>query len=247
MYTFCPGCSTMFSLRAEHLHAASGLVRCGQCRKVFSAVDHLYDGLAEARFAVFKLAEVDQDDETGATADTQGADGYTGPRSTPDATGQPVTQTNFGAGWSRQPVSLKDVASGAGIGLLVLLLAGQWAFFNRADLAMDPTNPRILYAAMWNHWRNPWFIHSGGEDGGIFKSTDGGETWNLLANNHTTTSNPSGPRIAPTPMERNPGSSKMARWEGWAITPSCTDFGEIPSAKTSPIRPRPSISAATAC
>jgi predicted Zn finger-like uncharacterized protein len=138
MYTFCPGCSTMFSLRAEHLHAASGLVRCGQCRKVFSAVDHLYDGLAEARFAVFKLAEVDQDDETGTTAGTQGADGYAGPRSTIDATGQPVTQTNFGAGWSRQPVSLKDVASGAGIGLLVLLLAGQWAFFNRADLAMDP-------------------------------------------------------------------------------------------------------------
>ncbi len=49
-----------------------------------------------------------------------------------------------------------------------------------ADLAMDPTNPRILYAAMWNHWRKPWFVHSGGEDGGIFKSTDGGETWARL-------------------------------------------------------------------
>jgi photosystem II stability/assembly factor-like uncharacterized protein len=49
-----------------------------------------------------------------------------------------------------------------------------------SDLAMDPTNPRILYAAMWNHWRNPWFIHSGGEDGGIYKSTDGGDTWKKL-------------------------------------------------------------------
>ncbi len=49
-----------------------------------------------------------------------------------------------------------------------------------SDLAMDPTNPRILYAAMWNHWRNPWFIHSGGEDGGIYKSTDGGDTWAQL-------------------------------------------------------------------
>jgi photosystem II stability/assembly factor-like uncharacterized protein len=49
-----------------------------------------------------------------------------------------------------------------------------------SDLAMDPTNPRILYAAMWNHWRNPWFIHSGGEDGGIYKSADGGDTWNKL-------------------------------------------------------------------
>jgi len=50
-----------------------------------------------------------------------------------------------------------------------------------SDLSMDPTNPRILYAAMWNHGRKPWYIHSGGTDGGIYKSTDGGDTWNKLA------------------------------------------------------------------
>jgi photosystem II stability/assembly factor-like uncharacterized protein len=49
-----------------------------------------------------------------------------------------------------------------------------------SDLRLDPTNPRILYAAMWNHGRKPWFIHSGGTDGGIFKSTDGGDSWNKL-------------------------------------------------------------------
>ena len=49
-----------------------------------------------------------------------------------------------------------------------------------SDLAMDPTNPRILYAAMWNHGRKPWFVHSGGEDGGIYKSTDAGDTWTKL-------------------------------------------------------------------
>jgi len=49
-----------------------------------------------------------------------------------------------------------------------------------SDLRMDPTNPRILYAAMWNHGRKPWFIHSGGTDGGIFKSIDGGKNWNKL-------------------------------------------------------------------
>jgi len=49
------------------------------------------------------------------------------------------------------------------------------------DLSLDPTNPRILYAAMWNHGRKPWFIHSGGTDGGIYKSVDGGDTWKKLS------------------------------------------------------------------
>jgi photosystem II stability/assembly factor-like uncharacterized protein len=48
------------------------------------------------------------------------------------------------------------------------------------DLRMDPTNPRILYAAMWEHGRKPWFVLSGGRAGGIFKSTDGGDSWTKL-------------------------------------------------------------------
>ncbi len=49
------------------------------------------------------------------------------------------------------------------------------------DLRMDPTNPRVLYAAMWEHGRKPWYILSGGEAGGIFKSTDGGDNWRKLS------------------------------------------------------------------
>jgi photosystem II stability/assembly factor-like uncharacterized protein len=48
------------------------------------------------------------------------------------------------------------------------------------DLAMDPRNPRILYAALWEAWRTPWHLNSGGPGSGLFKSTDGGDTWQEL-------------------------------------------------------------------
>ncbi len=46
-----------------------------------------------------------------------------------------------------------------------------------SELAMDPTNPRILYASFWHHVRYPWFVKSGGEGSGLWKSKDGGDTW----------------------------------------------------------------------
>ena len=49
-----------------------------------------------------------------------------------------------------------------------------------SELVMDPNNPRVLYAAMWNHGRKPWYVHSGGTDGGIYKTTDGGDNWTKL-------------------------------------------------------------------
>ena len=48
------------------------------------------------------------------------------------------------------------------------------------DLAMDPTNPRILMAAAWRAERKPWAMISGSEEGGIYRSVDGGETWKKL-------------------------------------------------------------------
>ncbi|MCC6935652.1 MAG: hypothetical protein IT333_03970, partial [Thermomicrobiales bacterium] len=45
------------------------------------------------------------------------------------------------------------------------------------DISMDPNNPRILYATIWEAGRGPHFLSSGGEDSGIWRSTDGGDTW----------------------------------------------------------------------
>ncbi|MGH7714202.1 MAG: VPS10 domain-containing protein [Gemmatimonadaceae bacterium] len=49
-----------------------------------------------------------------------------------------------------------------------------------AELAMDPQNPNILYAGMWRFERKPWTHLSGSEEGGVFKSVDGGRTWSKL-------------------------------------------------------------------
>ena len=52
------------------------------------------------------------------------------------------------------------------------------------DLAFDPANPQTIYAALWAVRRPPWFIYApaNGPGSGLFKSTDGGSTWNQLAN-----------------------------------------------------------------
>ncbi|HEX3875415.1 MAG TPA: hypothetical protein VHW24_00420 [Bryobacteraceae bacterium] len=50
-----------------------------------------------------------------------------------------------------------------------------------ADLEIQPGSPNVLFACLWHGQRKPWTIVSGAREGGIYKSTDGGDTWNKLA------------------------------------------------------------------
>ncbi len=48
------------------------------------------------------------------------------------------------------------------------------------DLAINPADPKILYAAMWHRERRAWNLTESGETSGIYKSVDGGESWSLI-------------------------------------------------------------------
>jgi photosystem II stability/assembly factor-like uncharacterized protein len=56
------------------------------------------------------------------------------------------------------------------------------------DLSMDPSNPNVLYASIWEAKRTPYSLESGGPDSGLYKSTDGGDTWKEISRN------PGGPK-----------------------------------------------------
>ncbi|MER3461938.1 MAG: hypothetical protein C4342_02695 [Armatimonadota bacterium] len=51
-----------------------------------------------------------------------------------------------------------------------------------SDIIIDPNNPNVLYASMYERRRYPWTFRSGGPNGGIYKSTDGGERWTRVTN-----------------------------------------------------------------
>ncbi|MBP6184064.1 MAG: hypothetical protein KA479_03930 [Saprospiraceae bacterium] len=71
--------------------------------------------------------------------------------------------TDFGATWER--ILFVDQRTGA------------------ADLTMDPRNPDVLYASMWEHRREPDFFISGGPGSALYKTTDGGKNWQKLEGN----------------------------------------------------------------
>lgn len=70
------------------------------------------------------------------------------------------------------------------------------------DLALDPADPDTLYATLWQVYRKPWQLWSGGPESGIFKSTDGGATWTEITRNPGLPSGVLGKiTIAPSPAD----------------------------------------------
>jgi len=51
------------------------------------------------------------------------------------------------------------------------------------DIVFDPRNPHILFAAMWEGYRTPWSLNSGGAKGGLYRSNDDGSTWKRVEGN----------------------------------------------------------------
>src|SRR5215469_11332460 len=52
-----------------------------------------------------------------------------------------------------------------------------------SDLSMDPHNPRVLYASFWEARRGPYSLTSGGPGSGLFKTSDGGDSWTEISRN----------------------------------------------------------------
>jgi photosystem II stability/assembly factor-like uncharacterized protein len=51
------------------------------------------------------------------------------------------------------------------------------------DVVFDPQNPHVLFAAMWEGYRTPWYLNSGGEKSGLYRSGDDGTTWKRIDGN----------------------------------------------------------------
>ena len=72
------------------------------------------------------------------------------------------------------------------------------------DLALEPGNPNVVYAALWATRRTPWSVYppSTGPGGGVFKSTDGGDHWTMLTNGLPKTPGRIGLAVAPSQPRR---------------------------------------------
>lgn len=62
-----------------------------------------------------------------------------------------------------------------------------------SDVTLDPTNPNVVFAGMYDYLRQPWHFRSGGPGSGLYRSTDGGDTWVKLTDPALHNGLPAGP------------------------------------------------------
>ncbi|MFI5135335.1 MAG: WD40/YVTN/BNR-like repeat-containing protein, partial [Chitinophagales bacterium] len=104
-----------------------------------------------------------------------------------------------------------------------------------ADLAIDPQNPDIVYAAMWQFRRTPYSFSSGGPGSALYKSVDGGKTWKKLTNGLPTTDmgrialgvSPSNPNIVYATIEYKESAMFKSSDKGEHWTRTGTSFSII--------------------
>ncbi|MBN2363587.1 hypothetical protein JXL83_05605, partial [candidate division WOR-3 bacterium] len=113
------------------------------------------------------------------------------------------------------------------------------------DVVINPQNPNILYAAMWQRIRKPDYRNVGGMGTGIWKSTDGGETWTKLTNGLPADSPtngriglalaPSNPDIVYASYVNHPGdflgiwrtTNGGTSWESRLVSPGLSSFSSF--------------------
>jgi predicted Zn finger-like uncharacterized protein len=150
MYTYCPGCTAIFRITAETVSAAQGRVRCGECGRVFNAVDCLYDDAVTARHAA--LMNAGQGLPVAATEQPSVAEETIDEIAAVDQVHRPLPQS----GWAGKSVGKKELANGLLAGLLLLLLGLQWVYFNRDALAGDTSvRPTMEWFCSVLHCRLP--------------------------------------------------------------------------------------------
>ena len=106
------------------------------------------------------------------------------------------------------------------------VLAGSTPWTGAIDLTMDPRNPQVLYAALWDRKRTAWNMTYSGKGSGIWKSTDGGDHWTQLTNGfpHDDKVGRIGLAIAPSQPD-----TLYASVDDWTPLPAAErDMGESP-------------------
>ncbi len=185
MYTFCPSCHAIFRLTTRQLATAGGRTRCGECRETYSAVEHLFEDLAETRevqrlhiqhaedrprgrlqqpsrrrqrgkkLPQQKMEQHKREEAEAAVAAAEALLADSQPGSAVAGDEPPVLTSPVG-GWSQSSLKMPNVFSAVALVLLVLLICAQWIFFNRAELAGNKDwRPYLEQACTYLHCSLP--------------------------------------------------------------------------------------------